>query len=226
MKIFNYDKNGVFVSESKSRDVKGEAIIPANATKEVPPKEKSGYVRVFKGDKWGYVIDNRNSKVWSKETKQEVIVDYIGEIDSAYTDVQPSKFDVWSDGSWVEDSDARKVSAELSLIALADTKQQDAQKLILGYKATTLQIERYKDKYERAKEGEFDDATNQVIIQKFEYMRSAIRQFTDMIEEYRGFVDDLIQAGELDKAEKAIEAGESFGAETTKADIEALLGGL
>jgi len=112
------------------------------------------------------------------------------------------------------------------LMFLADTKQEDAEGLILGYKATPKQIERYKDKYERAKEGEFDDATNQIIIQKFEAMRSAIRQFTDMIEEYRGFVDDLIQAGELDKAEKAIEAGRSFRAETTREDIMKLLGGL
>ena len=47
-----------------------------------------------------------------------------------------------------------------------------------------------------------------------------------MIEEYRGFVDDLIQTGELDKAEKAIKAGQSLGAETTREDIMKLLGGL
>ena len=119
----------------------------------------------------------------------------------------------------------RKEDLEISLITLADNKQEDAEKLILGYKATPKQIERYKDKYERAILGEFDEA-DAIIIQKFEAMRSAIRQFTDMIEEYRGFVDDLIQAGELDKADSAILAGQSFGASTSKEDVMNLLKGL
>ena len=112
-----------------------------------------------------------------------------------------------------------KEQLEKQLMRLADTKQESAEALILGYKATPKQIERYKDKYERAKEGEFADEVNAVIIQKFEDVRSDVRQLTDLIEVYRGFVDDLIQAGELDKAEQAIEAGRSFDETTTQDDI-------
>lgn len=124
---------------------------------------------------------------------------------------------------WLEAK--RRENIEISLITLADNKQKSAEKLILGYKATPKQIERYKDKYERAIEGEFDDDTNVTIIQKFEAMRSAIRQFTDMIEEYRGLVDDLIQVGELDKAYAAIKAGKSLDISTTKEDINELFKG-
>lgn len=123
------------------------------------------------------------------------------------------------------DADISIVKAEVlqeKLMILCDGKQEDAYKLMLGYKATPKQIERYKDKYERAKEGEFEDAVNAVIIQKFEVMRSAIRQFTDMIELFRSYVDDLIQSGELDKAEFAIEAGQQFDAETQTDDVKAL----
>lgn len=112
------------------------------------------------------------------------------------------------------------------LMRLCDKKQRDAEVLILGYKATPKQVERYKDKYERAKEGGFEDAVNAAIIQKHETARSKISYFIDLIEEYREFVDDLIQAGEIDKAGKALEAGQPLGADTTREDILEILGGL
>lgn len=117
----------------------------------------------------------------------------------------------------------RRERAENELMLLVDEKQESAYRLILGYKSTTKQIERYKDKYERALQGEFTNAVNAVIISKFEAMRDAIRQFTDLIEYFRGAVDDLIQAGELGKAEKAIEAGKLFDEKTTQKDVKKLL---
>jgi hypothetical protein len=113
---------------------------------------------------------------------------------------------------------------QTSLMTLCDKKQDEAQGLILGYKATPLQIERYKDKYERAKAGEFDEATNSIIIQKHEEYIKAIRNLVDLIEYFRSAVDDLIIASELDRAGELIEAGESFGATTKLEDIKALLG--
>ena len=116
------------------------------------------------------------------------LIEYIAEIEGTGVSSRGDEIFIEKDGDWEKLSstklggyqsgykewlvEKRKEGVELNLITLADTKQQDAQKLILGYKATQPQIERYKDKYERAKEGEFDDATNQVIIEKFEYMRS------------------------------------------------------
>ncbi len=118
----------------------------------------------------------------------------------------------------------RTKRVQKELIELCDRKQSEAQALILGYKATSLQIERYKDKYERAKTGEFDEATNSIIIQKHEEYIKAIRNLVDLIEYFRSAVDDLIIAGELDKANELIQKAESFGATTTLEDIQGLLG--
>jgi len=115
------------------------------------------------------------------------------------------------------------LSYQDELMTLCDTKQNDVEKLILGYKATPKQIERYIDKYERAKSGEFDTATNEVIIAKYEAMRGVIRGFIDLIEKFRGAVDDMIVAGELSRARVALDAGKKFGAGTTMADIDAIL---
>ncbi len=52
------------------------------------------------------------------------------------------------------ENQAKIQNIQISLMELCDRKQSEAQALILGYKATPLQIERYKDKYERAKAGE------------------------------------------------------------------------
>ena len=120
----------------------------------------------------------------------------------------------------------RKEDLGKSLMVLADRKQEEAERLILGYKATPKQIERYKDKYERAKEGEFDKAMNAVIIQKFEDTRSYIRRITDTIEEYRSLIGDMLKAGELDKAEKAIEIAQAFSLNTKKKDVTKVLGEL
>ena len=115
------------------------------------------------------------------------------------------------------------LSYQDELMTLCDTKQNDVEKLILGYKATPKQIERYKDKYERAKSGEFDIATNEVIIAKYEAMLVKIRGFIDLIEKFRGGVDDMITAGELDRARVALDAGKNFDASTTITDINAVL---
>jgi len=170
------------------------------------------------------------------------LVEYIAEVEGVGVSSRNNEVFIEDEGSWKKIgsaklksyqngykswlADKRKEGIENSLMTLADSKQEDAERLIFGYKATPKQIERYKDKYERAMAGEFDDATNVVIIQKFEAMRLSIRQFTDMIEDYRGLVDDLIQSGELDKAENAIVAGKSFGATTTKADVSKVFEGL
>ena len=111
------------------------------------------------------------------------------------------------------------------LMEMCDTKQEQAQKLILGEKATPLQLKRYDDKYERAKAGEFEDAVNQEIITKYEQARGAIRKFVDLIELFRGAVDDLIKAKEFDKAKALIEAGRGLNASTTPEQIQQLFGG-
>ncbi len=122
------------------------------------------------------------------------------------------------------ENQAKIQNIQISLMELCDRKQSEAQALILGYKATPLQIERYKDKYERAKAGEFDEAINTIIIAKHEEYIKAIRNLVDLIEYFRSAVDDLIIAGEFDRASELIQKAESFGATTTLEDIQGLLG--
>ncbi|MGY0399459.1 MAG: hypothetical protein ACWIPH_05895 [Ostreibacterium sp.] len=112
-----------------------------------------------------------------------------------------------------------KQELEFALMNLCDQKQEDAEKFIIGYKATPKQIERYKDKYKRAKAGEFDDVKNQAVITLYEQMLGTIRGFTDMIEDYRSFVSDLLVANQLDKAEKAIILARDFNKTTTPSDV-------
>ena len=138
-------------------------------------------------------------------------------VDGVIVDVAPEKL--------LTINNAVKAEAlQIRLMFICDSKQEAAQKMILGYKSTPLQIERYKDKYERAVGGEFEPETNALIIEKFEAMRSDVRGFTDLIEEFRGVVDDFIQTGELEKAQAAISAAALFSASTTKDDVVNLLG--
>lgn len=143
---------------------------------------------------------------------------------------------IWVDGEFVKQDSAKSVNdlvavfinnrkieeVKKELMELVDYKQENVYKFVLGYKATKHQIERYKDKYERAKSGEFSINENKVIIEKFEIMRNVIRGFVDLIELFRGNVDDLIVAGELDMALRLIHEAKSFSQNTTKQDIEKL----
>ena len=111
----------------------------------------------------------------------------------------------------------------IRLISLCDTKQVEAERLLLGHKSTPKQLERYRDKYERAKAGEFSSEENSAIVLAHETIRDELRKFADMIEFFRQSVDKLIDDGELKKAEGVMEAAEGFDATTTQADIEQLL---
>lgn len=111
---------------------------------------------------------------------------------------------------------------QMTLMILCDTKQDEAVKLVLGYKATPYQIERYKDKYERAKAGEWDSATNTEIITNYETYLGNVRAFVDLIEYFRSNVDDLIIAGNLDRANELIELAKGFDETTTLAELEGL----
>lgn len=124
-----------------------------------------------------------------------------------------------------DNDDPKTVKAFLSerLMSLADRKQEEAARLVLGYKATLLQLERYRDKYERARAGEWKPDRNKIIIEKHEAAQAQIRRYVDLIEEYREFVADLIEEGKMDKAEKALEAAASFDEKTTQADIKRMI---
>lgn len=117
----------------------------------------------------------------------------------------------------------RIIDTQKDLITLCDSKQKQVEKMILGYKATSMQIERYKDKYERAKLGEFDTDTNTIIVSKHEQYVGAIRKFVDLIEYFRSAVDDLIVTNKLDRANELIYVAQRFDENTTLKQIQELL---
>ena len=107
-------------------------------------------------------------------------------------------------------------------MTLCDKKQDEVQKLVLGYKATPMQLQRYEDKYKRAKAGEWDQELNDSIIANHEAYLTAMRNLVDLIEYFRSKTDDLIIAGDLDKANEVIAGAEAFDQNTTLADIDSL----
>ena len=123
-----------------------------------------------------------------------------------------------------------------SLIEVCDVKHNGAKSLILGYKNTPGQIERYNDKYERAVKvkaqldaGNEPDESNKdivanynTIITKHKFAKNAIEEFTDLIEYFRTKVSDAIKSGDFEKAEDFIETGKSFSEITTISDIDKL----
>ena len=68
---------------------------------------KTGFTQCFNetSQKWEYVEDNRDKTVYSKTTKEELKVDYLGKIKDEYTLLVPKQFDKWSEDaqSWIED---------------------------------------------------------------------------------------------------------------------------
>jgi hypothetical protein len=111
MKVYNYisDTKEFYLEEEAvlSPLEKGVYLVPANATTIKPLKNKNGFAVCFNIDKqkWEYIEDNREKTVYSKTTKEELKVDYLGKIKDEHTLLIPKQFDKWSEDtqSWVED---------------------------------------------------------------------------------------------------------------------------
>ena len=112
------------------------------------------------------------------------------------------------------------------LIDACDKKQDDAIVMLLGYKATAGQLERYKRKYERALNNKFSADENAAIIANHEGFFTAIDNFADLIEFVRINTAALIEAGEFEKAKAVIQQAQMFDATTTLEDVQALFSGV
>lgn len=77
LKIYNYNpSNGEFLSEGEAEQDQLDVenwLIPAHATDQKPPKQKTGYTLVFKNNKWQNVIDNRGKTYWLEDGSEHVI---------------------------------------------------------------------------------------------------------------------------------------------------------
>ncbi|MFW2606257.1 hypothetical protein [Aliarcobacter butzleri] len=104
MKVFKYDtQTKEFIQELEINEAYGTNLPFTTTIK--PLTKKEGFVVCFNGTKWEYVEDFRNTVVYNKETKQELIIDYLGKIKDDVTISKPEQFDKWDykTNSWVCD---------------------------------------------------------------------------------------------------------------------------
>lgn len=109
MNIFNYNPiTKEFLNQTVARQDPKDIdnfLIPKHSTIiEVLP-EKNGFARCFNEEinQWEYKEDNRGQTVYSISTKQQNIVDYIGEIKSTETLLEPNSNSKWENNMWVND---------------------------------------------------------------------------------------------------------------------------
>ena len=109
MQVYNYNKDTKeYISTTQASEnplEQGKYLIPANATTIAISTDKDGFVQVFDeaNQNWDYIEDNRGKTVYDTTTKQESKVDYLGAIQSGFTELVPSEFDVWNGSAWEVD---------------------------------------------------------------------------------------------------------------------------
>ncbi|EMH6403736.1 tail fiber assembly protein [Providencia rettgeri] len=91
---------------------------------ELPTKAGFAVVRSEDGSKWEIVTDNRGKTAYSKETRQPIEIDFIGELPTDLTLLEPkTEFDVWNGKKWVTDTEVQKASF------VAQAESEKAQRL-------------------------------------------------------------------------------------------------
>ncbi|MFR0227898.1 tail fiber assembly protein [Escherichia coli] len=82
--------------------------MPGHSTDKDPGDEVSGEVAVFSDGTWKQEEDHRDETVYSTESGEASIVDYIGPVRDGYTSTAPSTpYDKWNGKKWVTDADAQ-----------------------------------------------------------------------------------------------------------------------
>ncbi|EFU69120.1 tail fiber assembly protein [Aliarcobacter butzleri JV22] len=105
-KIYRYDiETKEFIQELEINQNYGSNLPFTTSIK--PKATKAGFTQCFNetSQKWEYVEDNRDKTAYSKTTKEELKVDYLGKIKDEHTLLVPKQFDKWSEDaqSWIED---------------------------------------------------------------------------------------------------------------------------
>ena len=104
MKVHKYDiETKEFIQELEINEAYGTNLPFTTTIK--PLAKKEGFAICFNGTKWEYVEDNRDKTVYVKDTKEELKVDYLGEIKDEHTLLIPKQFDEWdyTQNKFVED---------------------------------------------------------------------------------------------------------------------------
>lgn len=109
MKIYKYDtQTKEFLEELEINEQYGINLPFTTAIK--PLAKKDGFAICFDGTEWEYIEDNRNKTVYSKTTKEELKVDYLGKIKDEHTLLVPKEFDEWNyaQNKWVENIEKKE----------------------------------------------------------------------------------------------------------------------
>jgi len=118
MKLYHYRREtGEYTGESEARldtlETKKQKreiyLIPADATPIPPPETGDESVALHKNGVWSVKPDHRGKFVWLKTNPEaRVKVQFIGDIDDAYTDQSPDGIDlpVWDGQKWIPNADA------------------------------------------------------------------------------------------------------------------------
>lgn len=111
---YTYDQETLIVNQTPISTTRFSGIpeYPRDALLVKPLPEKSGFVvRVCefvsgRPTATEYVEDNRGKTIYSTTTKESKSVDYLGEIESEWTLLEPSsEFDEWDGTAWVKNLD-------------------------------------------------------------------------------------------------------------------------
>lgn len=102
----------------------------------LPKKENQAIRRKEDGSAWEIVDDYRDSVAYDTQTKQPIMIDFIGSLPETLTLLKPtSQFDKWNGKKWVTDEQAIK-KAQINLVA----KQKE--ELSKEAEARIVQLER------------------------------------------------------------------------------------
>ena len=110
MKIYNYHPiTKEFLSESTADESPlepGVFLIPANATRIIPPEIGENQTAVFENNEWVIKPDFRGKIVYKKSDLSEIIIQEIGEIPLDMLEslpVKPNEFSAWDGSGYVFD---------------------------------------------------------------------------------------------------------------------------
>lgn len=120
-----------------------------------------------------------------------------------------------------EDDDIR--ACRLALAAVCDKKYQDASEYIRGISPYT-DIAKGLDRrfYERAQSGELEGGENESVILAHESYLDSLDRYLDMIKIGRREVTQIINGGDLIRAEKIINELQKLGKDATEQDLMSL----
>ncbi len=119
-----------------------EEIIPGNCIdSEKKLKDKKGFVQKWNGTAFKYIEDNRGTTVYDTETKQNVVVSYVGKLQDNHVTEAPKRFQKWDKKTkkWAYDETAK--AQIINEIILKDKmKRNEAMKESVQVKGYNIKI--------------------------------------------------------------------------------------